>query len=298
MTNELFSPFSNQNHLFLLLKDADAEDLNILVEYITDKGEGRITLDDAVCKRLVVALRSNVYNEGDRLLIAHEICRFGGNTVANLVRDARSALMFSALDRFLPDMAPSVEYREVVADVATHLKVAIHKDTSVPTMEDGILRKILADAYEKMSLEEKKALLDSLNLTDMSLLQPAALAAAIAAGRLAGFATYKLAAIIANAVAKALIGKGLTFAATGTLMRGISVLIGPVGWILTGIWTLADMASPAYRVTVPCVVQLAYMRQKALNKAFVKDCAACGTPNKQEAKFCSACGTAVASQAA
>lgn len=294
MKDELIS---KPNNLFLLLKDADVEDLNILVDYITDKGEGRITLDDEVCKRLVVCMRNKMYSKNDRHLIEREICRFGGNTIANLVRDARSALVFSGLDRYLPDMAPSVEYREVVSDVATHLKVAIHKDSSIPTMEDGIMRKILADAYEKMNLEEKKALLDSLNLSDMSLLQPAALAAAIAAGRLAGFATYKLAAIVANAVAKALIGKGLTFAATGTLMRGISVLIGPVGWILTGIWTMADMASPAYRVTVPCVVQLAYMRQKALNRAFSKDCAACGTPNTNEAKFCSACGKPVASKA-
>lgn len=295
MNHELIS---NPNSLFLVLKSADPEDLDILVDYITNKGEGRITLDDAVCKRLVACQAGNAYGEEDRHVIAREIRRFGGNTIANLVRDARNALMFSAFDRLLPDMLPSVEYREVVCDVTMHLKVSVHKDSSVPTMEDGIMRKMLADAYEKMSLEEKKALLDSLNLSDMSLLQPTALAAAIAAGRLAGFATYKLAAIVANAVAKALLGKGLTFAASGALMRGISVLIGPVGWILTGIWTLADMASPAYRVTVPCVVQLAYMRQKALNKAFVKDCAACGIPNTHEAKFCSACGTPVASAAA
>lgn len=293
MTHPLIS---SPNSLDLLLKDADAVDLNILVDYITDKGEGRITLEDEVCKRLVACQARSVYNDGDRQIIAHEICRFGGNTIANLVRDARGALIFSALDRFLPTMAPTVEYREVVSDVAMHLKVSVHKDSSVPTMEDGIMRKILADAYDKMSQEEKRALLDALNLTDMSLLQPAALAAAIAAGRLAGFATYKLATIVAHAVAKALLGKGLTFAATGTLMRGISVLIGPVGWILTGIWTMADMASPAYRVTVPCVVQLAYIRQKALNKAFVKDCVTCGTPNTHDAKFCSACGASVSSQ--
>lgn len=279
------------NSLHLLLKSADVEDLDILVDYITDKGNGRITLEAAVCKMLMACKENRRYSIAERHAIEFEICRFGGNTISNLFRDARGALSRSSVDRFLPDMLPSVEYREVVSDVASHLKVSVNKVSTVLDMEDGILRKILADSYEKMSDEERRALLDALNLTDKSLLQPAAMAAMIAAGRLGGFATYKLAAIVANAVAKALLGKGLTFAAAGSLMRGISVLIGPVGWILTGLWTLGDMASPAYRVTVPCVVQLAYMRQKALNKALSKDCQHCGTSHPTEAKFCPECGT-------
>ncbi|MYZ51250.1 hypothetical protein F5985_03625 [Malikia spinosa] len=61
---------------------------------------------------------------------------------------------------------------------------------------------------------------------------------------------------------KALIGRGLSFAATGTLMRAASVLTGPIGWAITGIWTAVDLAGAAYRVTIPAVIQVAFLRQK------------------------------------
>lgn len=195
-------------------------------------------------------------------------------------------------------MESSVDYGEIVRDVASHLKVPMNKNSSVPTMEDGILRKILTDSYEQMSTEEKKVLLNDLGIHDMSLLQPAAMAAMIAAGKLSGFVVFKMATIVANAVAKAILGRGLPFAAAGTLMRSISVLIGPVGMVLTGLWTIADMASPAYRVTVPCVVHLAYMRKKALHKATSSACGACGADNPLDAKFCSECGKPMDNKAA
>ena len=32
--------------------------------------------------------------------------------------------------------------------------------------------------------------------------------------------------------------------------------------MITGIWTAIDIAGPAYRVTIPCVLQLAMLRHK------------------------------------
>jgi uncharacterized paraquat-inducible protein A len=51
-------------------------------------------------------------------------------------------------------------------------------------------------------------------------------------------------------------------------------------------WEHFLMVSPAYRVTAPCVTQLAYMRQKQL----ARFCQDCHTPNTAEAKFCCECG--------
>lgn len=87
MTAELIS---NPNSLPALLRHADPEDLSILVDYLTDKGEGRIMLDSEVCKRLVACQKDNRYDAADLSLIALEIRRFGGNTISNLVRDARN----------------------------------------------------------------------------------------------------------------------------------------------------------------------------------------------------------------
>ncbi|MNH46242.1 hypothetical protein D3C79_1089360 [compost metagenome] len=44
----------------------------------------------------------------------------------------------------------------------------------------------------------------------------------------------------------------------------MAVLTGPIGWVVTGAWTMVDIASPAYRVTIPAVIQVAALRQKAL----------------------------------
>jgi uncharacterized protein YaaW (UPF0174 family) len=82
--------------------------------------------------------------------------------------------------------------------------------------------------------------------------------------RAGGFKSFQLTVIIANAVLKVLIGRGLTFAGGATLTRTMAVLTDPIGWVITGAWTMVDIASPAYRVTIPAVIQIAALRQKAL----------------------------------
>ena len=93
-------------------------------------------------------------------------------------------------------------------------------------------------------------------------------AGALTALRLGGFGTYKMAVVVANAVAKSLLGRGLTFAGNATLTRTLGVALGPIGWIITVLWTAIDIASPAYRVTISCVIQVAYMRLKFQEASF------------------------------
>ncbi|HDR9140963.1 ubiquinol-cytochrome C chaperone family protein [Burkholderia vietnamiensis] len=283
----------NPGNLSLLLAQSDIADLDILVDYITDSGKGRISLSNDVCARLVKCKERRVYSEFDRSLIGQEIRAFGGNTLTNAYRDVRNSIPFGTLlDKVLPDVGTTIAYDEVVKDVASHLKVAFDKKDDLLVVEDGILRKILRDSFEKMSPEERADVLKELNVSDISMLKPAAGAAFIAAGRMGGFATYKLSLIVANAVSKALLGRGLPLAMNATLARTIGVLLGPIGWVVTGVWTLADMASPAYRVTVPCVIQLAYMRQKAIVEAHTKACPSCGARNEHASRFCAECGQA------
>ncbi|VVE57494.1 hypothetical protein PAN31108_05207 [Pandoraea anhela] len=231
------------------------------------------------------------YTEGDRGYIAQEIHTFGGNTLTNVYRDVRNSIPLGSLfDKVLPDAGKTIAYDEVVKDVASHLKVAFDKKDDPLIVEDRILRKILKDSFERMSDEERAAVLKELNVSELSMLKPATSAALIAAGRMGGFATYELSLIVANAVSKALLGRGLPFAVNATVSRTIGVLLGPVGWVVTGAWTLADMASPAYRVTVPCVIQIAYMRQKAIVEAHTKACPSCGARSERASRFCAECG--------
>jgi len=282
----------NSGSLSRLLAQADTADLDILVDYITDTGKGRISLNNDICDRLFKCKERRTYTELDRKLISKEIRTFGGNTLTNVYRDVRTSFAGSLLDKVLPEVDETIAYDEVVKDVASHLKVPFDKNDDIVVVEDGILRKILRTSFEKMSPEERTAVLKELNVSDLSMLTPATSAALIAAGRMGGFATYKLALVVANAVSRALLGRGLPLVVNATVARTVGVLLGPIGLVVTGAWALADMASPAYRVTVPCVIQIAYMRQKAIVEAQTKACPACGARNERSARFCADCGQA------
>jgi uncharacterized protein YaaW (UPF0174 family) len=115
---------------------------------------------------------------------------------------------------------------------------------------------------------------------------PVALGLLQGAIKLGGFKSYMLAATVAAAVAKAILPAAARFGAVQGMNKAIGVMAGPIGWAITTIWTAFDLASPAYRVTVPCVIQLAYMRQKAL----LEQCPNCNAIVVGDAKFCNECG--------
>lgn len=267
-----------------VLNNCEVSDIGILIDHITDKGEGRIALSSGACGQLIAVKRSGIVEEDDLKLISSEIRSFGGNSIFNLFRGGNG-----------------VTYKEVLTDVAEHLKVNCNKNSSCERIEIEILLKVLEQSIEKMTEEERKEILEGFGGSYTTMTGPALMLALQTAIKASGFATYKLAAIVAQAVAKAILGRGLAFSTVGPLMKGISTFAGPIGWVITGIWTAFDLASPAYRVTIPCVIQIAYMRQKMLNEKN-KDrenahateatafCPSCHTPHKINAKFCQECG--------
>jgi uncharacterized protein YaaW (UPF0174 family) len=259
------------NHLDIelinVLKTSSSEDLGILIDTITGNGEGRLSLSNDVKTKLMEYKMGLQGHTSTYLLIATEIQKFGGNSLINLFR------------------GKGVSYREIVCDVANHVGANYNDKNDIAQIESTILLKIIESSLDQMSDDEKISFFDQFGVKYIKGAGPLAMASLIAAIQLTGFATYKLAAIVAQATAKALLGKGLAFGATGGLMKGISVFSGPIGWAITGVWTAFDLASPAYRVTVPCVIQLAYMRQKQL----ISVCTNCKAPVTNDMKFCSEC---------
>lgn len=262
------------NDLIPLLRQASPEDLGVLVEYIHKVYNEDLSSVPAF-KEQNPRAKDKIY-EGDHRVyaddIAAEIQRYGGNSFSNAFRGGKG-----------------VPYIEVVRDVADNLKVNYNKNADVATIEGQIQLKVLEKAYEQMSDEEKAELLKELGV-NISNGIPAALPLMAVQGaiRLGGFAAYKMALIIANAVAKALIGRGLSFAANRVLTQVVKAVAGPIGLAITTVWTLVDLAGPAYRVIIPCVVHTAYIRQKTQ----VAICKQCGEPLSAMAKFCPSCGEA------
>lgn len=270
-------PLREDDHdLVPLLRSADNEDLAILVEFIMKASTSELgeTPDfkhlnpRAIHEPPVYDGNHNEYADD----ISAEIQKFGGNTIINFFRKGRG-----------------VPYSEVLRDVADKLGVNYNESADAATIEGQIQIKVLEQAYEKMDDAQRKDMLDAVE-TEHKGGVPAALPvmAIQAAIRLGGFAAYQLALIVANAVARQVLGHGLRLAANAGIARVMGVLAGPIGWAITILWTILDIASPAYRVTIPCVLQVAYIRQKDL----VSTCPTegCSAINSKSAKFCQSCG--------
>lgn len=156
-----------------------------------------------------------------------------------------------------------VPYNEVVLDVGNKIGAKVSKDYSVEDNEKKILWKMFEDTLDKLNDSEKRELLASLGIKEheIPLGSTAAFLIPIIMKHYGGFAVYQVSLIVANTVSRALLGKGLSFAANATITRVIGTALGPIGWIATGLWLAIDIAGPAYRKTVPTVVHIAMLRQ-------------------------------------
>lgn len=256
-----------------VLMSASADDVGLLIDVITDNGTGRISLSSSVCRQMTAAKETEV-DEHARAVVAEELTRFGGNSLMNVLRGGGG-----------------VPYKELLSDVASHVRAPNSTGSSCAAMEIAIIRKVLEQSIGRMSEEDKTTFFESMGATYRPGMGPGALATLIATLGASGVASYNLAAMVASATMSSLVGRGVVLAAgSTTLGKGLAVLAGPLGWAITGIWTAFDMASPAYRVTVPCVIQIGHMRQKMLLKT---TCPGCNAPITQGSNFCGKCGVRV-----
>jgi uncharacterized protein YaaW (UPF0174 family) len=254
--------------LLPVLESASADELSVLVDVITDGGEGRLALDKEQCTTLWQARQRGSYKQQDLVSLAGAFQGFGGNTVANILRGGKG-----------------VAYREVLCDVADHFKAKYESKQDCATIEAAVLMKTLEQSLQGMGDGDRRRVFDELGVHGQGY-GPAAIAALIAAVRMGGPQVYKLAAMVSPAAIHFLTGRAVPFLAAATAMRGTAALAGPIGIALTGLWTVFDLASPAYRVTVPCVLQVAYLRQKAM----LRTCPACQNLQLVSARYCSDCG--------
>lgn len=222
------------------------DDLKVLTDYLTtDKdGKERITEGLTSTEAYKICYPDKLNDIWDD--VAHELQLFGGNTLLNIFR------------------GHGVPYREILIDVCKKMKVNFNKDAKIELIEDSLLRKCLEDSIENMSAKDLQQLVLSMNIKTANYSKETMVAALQVAIRMGGFTSYKIAVVVANAVCKALLGRGLTVVANAALTRYMAIFAGPIGWLLLSIWTAIDIAGPAYRVTIPCCIQIAYMRRRSM----------------------------------
>jgi len=246
--------YRKDKHLdFLEFQDSDKLDVLVRVLIYDKDGDKRYT------EELSKYIKDKPNRRECWDLVAAEYQRFGGNSIVNFFR------------------SKGIFYDEILTDVCDKMKIT-NKNETVDEKEKKLLSEIMKDVWEEMNEKEREEFLRDLNIdiTDFSKQEPfLAIQTAI---RSSGFLAYQFAVIIANIVAKQILGYGLiSFAVNVGMIRAIGVMVGPAGLAITGIWSLVDISGAAYRVTIPATIYIAALRQAELNKNdFEIKCPNCG----------------------
>ena len=226
----------------IFLANCKNDDLKTLVDILTHDKDGDVRYSEELTNTYAYShcypnRLNNMWKE-----IAGELQKFGGNTIANVCR------------------GEGVAYKTILKDVCKKLKVCYSDNDSTENIEKSLLEKLTKEAIEKMSEKELRKLAVDLNIS--SKCPEKYLSVAIAQVALCKIAYFS------KVIFKMLLGRGATMASKSLLGRAFGAMTGPVGWAVTAGWTLYDITSPAYRVTIPCVVQIACMRmqQESLKK--------------------------------
>lgn len=179
--------------------------------------------------------------------IAEELQKFGGNTVANVFR------------------SQGVTYHEIIKDVAKELRVEVISNSvveeSTESIEEKLILKVFKDSWDRLNTREKSEFISEMKFSEKDLKEQGIVALVQLCLRAGGYQSFRLTAMIVNAILVNLLGRGITFGGLLTLSNAFGLFVGPIGWLITGTWSILDLASPAKRVTIPAVFQIALLRR-------------------------------------
>lgn len=222
------------------------EELKTLCDTLTHNSKGEVRLSEQLTDNEAYLCNYPENMQGMWQEIAAELQRFGGNTFANIFRGGVGA-----------------SYDSILRDVCKKMKVRIPSCSSVEEIELALLTKYCEQTIGCMDIELLRELSVEIGVAPQSYNKQVVAAAILLALRKGG---GKILApviyYIGSNITRILIGRGVYFATAGVVGRAAAALTGPIGWTLTAGWLAFDIASPAYRVTVPAVIQVACMRLK------------------------------------
>ena len=225
------------------LAHCENSELRKLFDILSHDKDGRIRLSESLTARDVYLEN---YPENMRALapaIADELLRFGSNSLVTAARHG------------VPD-----SYETVVRRVCRQMDVHIGKYDDAATMEHALLESVCTSAIKSMSAAELRNLADKARIPIKSLKKQALMAAILATMRISPVIFRRVALSVTYEILSYLMGRGVAVVGARALQRSFGILIGPLNWILLLLWAVWDCASPAYRVCIPAVIQIAIMR--------------------------------------
>lgn len=215
------------------LDSCSNEQLKTLVDILVfdKKGKKRLTESLSSTKLFCECYPNNLQPLVPAII--NEIQLFGGNSILNQVR------------------RHGVNYREVLEDVCDRLKVNYNKKLSVDLLESELLKKVAVTVIEKMTDEDIKKFDENLDKTRLL----------DAAMNGSGGAIMATAAVLVSRFGQQAGKRALTV--FGRLLAPrVAALAVPVLNIAAALWTAFDIASPAFRVTIPFTITVAFMRKQ------------------------------------
>lgn len=230
------------------LSSCENEDLRVLCDILTHDRLGNIRITE----QLTATDEYNRNYPEDMLFlvpqISNELLKYGSNTLATFWHNE-------------PD-----SYETVLRRVCKQMDVRTMEQDSVAKMERNLLTTLCQDTLNKMSERELRLLANENGIPDKTLTRQALTAALLMAIRTSRAVLTRIAARIIQYIVEIITVRGVATAGIETATRAVSSALGPIGWIALGAWTVYDISSPAYRVCVPAVLQVAYMRLNRFEK--------------------------------
>lgn len=231
-----------------LLGQCSNEELQLLVSILTTDprdGDNRWTesLTSTPEYRLLAPEHRRYWQ-----LIAAELQRYGANTLVSLIR-----------------LGQGVTYREILGDVCDKLDVNFNLKSTTETIELCLLMKVLEKSLDLMTPEELATFSRNMQLDLTNPIPQLILMAVQAAIRTSSLAALELATVLSASVITSL-GGVATWGTVVVASRALSVISGPVAIALSSAWMISDIAGPAYRVTIPACIIVAWLRQQRLSR--------------------------------
>ena len=233
------------------LKKCNDSDLSVLVTILTMDSDGRKRYSEQLTKSELYKKHfpkhSKYWEE-----IAKELQKFGGNTLVNLLRKE------------------GVTYREILIDICDKYKVKYDKKILTEEIEELFMLKIFESSLAQMTEEQRATFLREQGITSYGLTTPAIMTAVQTALKSSQLLNYKFSSLVSSIILKSLGQKGMVFGANAAASRVATIVTGPIGMTLSGMWSIYEISNPAYRVTIPAVIEIIYLRNKV--KTFKHKC--------------------------
>lgn len=247
------------------LNDVSNEGLKKIVDLLVyDPKDGKKRISESLTNTI---LYNNCYATGElhEMVneIIHEFQRFGADTIVNLFRKY------------------GVKYREILSDICKSKKIYIPKGCSVSYMEFELLRRLIYDSIAKLSNEYIDAVIEDLGLEcslEADIEYKKDLIFEAVNDRKTRLKVYhcilssgsteisgKTGEILRDASFKVVAAVGVRqFVGKSALAFVPGAQIALISW---GVFDLLTLASgPAYRVTIPCTIIIAILREEMFMK--------------------------------